>query len=611
MGGKARVHELAKEFGVTSKELLARLSEAGEFVKSASSTVEGPVARRLRAAYGTKRPTPKFVGADVERPAAVTARPQPKAVADRRAPRPGMLTSSQAGDICNRYRRAAASENPALAINELFREYEATYGLPRTRLRKVIADDRRRNPDKYVTPQTARSAPRNTLNDAQPEKAQKSYPADAAPGVNVRESTGRPSDGEKAVITRPRARTAILPPGVAMTNLEAVADIIVGKDPSHYDREVVVTCLQELAPNGPDGYGYLTWRYAAVLRSAHAEARSTTAHYDLAALAAVIDVEKRLLDTLVNAHGSILEHPELSKRAMDNEFRDLTDADDIGRSAADELRRARANFDFLRRSVVLTIASPANDQRLWDTLGRIQPPTRDQLVETTPQLERSTERLNDLIAGVERLLTTGDAALVRFFHQSHSDLVALQAGRYDFLRQFHDIAGSSTASRQTIAELAFEVLPHGEQFRTFLDGLRSSGLYRGDQIDEHRVDVLEDLQKHFGADRCRWHQGSASSSGIDNRYLVLAIKSANGSGEDAVAISPLAGRHATYVVRRECAEADWKILFANPKFEARLRGARKLLFTSTDRGVDQYSAMRDKVVNLLECDPREFRKRTV
>nr|MCW1960351.1 translation initiation factor IF-2 N-terminal domain-containing protein [Mycobacterium sp.] len=47
MAGKARVHELAKELGVTSKEVLARLSEQGEFVKSASSTVEAPVARRL------------------------------------------------------------------------------------------------------------------------------------------------------------------------------------------------------------------------------------------------------------------------------------------------------------------------------------------------------------------------------------------------------------------------------------------------------------------------------------------------------------------------------------------------------------------------------------
>src|SRR3978361_1616940 len=48
--GKDRVHELAKELGITSKDVLAKLKEQGEFVKSASSTVEAPVARRLREA---------------------------------------------------------------------------------------------------------------------------------------------------------------------------------------------------------------------------------------------------------------------------------------------------------------------------------------------------------------------------------------------------------------------------------------------------------------------------------------------------------------------------------------------------------------------------------
>jgi len=50
VAGKARVHELAKELGVDSKTVLAKLKEMGEFVKSASSTVEAPVARRLRGA---------------------------------------------------------------------------------------------------------------------------------------------------------------------------------------------------------------------------------------------------------------------------------------------------------------------------------------------------------------------------------------------------------------------------------------------------------------------------------------------------------------------------------------------------------------------------------
>ena len=64
MAGKARVHELAKELGVTSKEVLARLSEQGEFVKSASSTVEAPVARRLRESLGGAKPAAQKVKID-------------------------------------------------------------------------------------------------------------------------------------------------------------------------------------------------------------------------------------------------------------------------------------------------------------------------------------------------------------------------------------------------------------------------------------------------------------------------------------------------------------------------------------------------------------------
>ena len=69
MSGKARVHDLAREFGVDSRTILAMLKEDGHFVKSASSTVEAPVARRLRdrlqqghrpspSAQVRQRPTP-------------------------------------------------------------------------------------------------------------------------------------------------------------------------------------------------------------------------------------------------------------------------------------------------------------------------------------------------------------------------------------------------------------------------------------------------------------------------------------------------------------------------------------------------------------------------
>ncbi|BCL16289.1 translation initiation factor IF-2 [Micromonospora sagamiensis] len=73
MAGKARVHELAKELGVESKTVLAKLKEMGEFVKSASSTVEAPVARRLRGAFVASAD-----GSAPSAPAAATPSPAPR-----------------------------------------------------------------------------------------------------------------------------------------------------------------------------------------------------------------------------------------------------------------------------------------------------------------------------------------------------------------------------------------------------------------------------------------------------------------------------------------------------------------------------------------------------
>ena len=80
MAGKPRVHELAKELGVTSKELMGRLKEQGEFVKSASSTIEAPVARRLRESFGGSKPSPAASAASVsESSAPRPAGPRPDA----------------------------------------------------------------------------------------------------------------------------------------------------------------------------------------------------------------------------------------------------------------------------------------------------------------------------------------------------------------------------------------------------------------------------------------------------------------------------------------------------------------------------------------------------
>jgi Translation initiation factor IF-2, N-terminal region len=51
---KVRVYELAQEFGVESKDVMDQLKEMGEFVRSASSTIEAPVVRRLKETFAAK-----------------------------------------------------------------------------------------------------------------------------------------------------------------------------------------------------------------------------------------------------------------------------------------------------------------------------------------------------------------------------------------------------------------------------------------------------------------------------------------------------------------------------------------------------------------------------
>ncbi|HAM25418.1 MAG TPA: translation initiation factor IF-2, partial [Microbacteriaceae bacterium] len=75
---KPRVHEIAAELGIDSKRALEKLKEMGEFVKGPSSSIEPPVARRLRAALeadGIKAPEKAPTPAATPRPAPVAEAP--------------------------------------------------------------------------------------------------------------------------------------------------------------------------------------------------------------------------------------------------------------------------------------------------------------------------------------------------------------------------------------------------------------------------------------------------------------------------------------------------------------------------------------------------------
>src|ERR671918_1178205 len=78
-----RIHELAKELGVTSKELLGTLEHMGVTGKSASSSVPEDLVPRLRASGGkaTKAAKPRQVMEPPPKP-----RPRPKKAAPAPAP---------------------------------------------------------------------------------------------------------------------------------------------------------------------------------------------------------------------------------------------------------------------------------------------------------------------------------------------------------------------------------------------------------------------------------------------------------------------------------------------------------------------------------------------
>lgn len=100
-----RVHELAREFRVESKVILAVLRDMGEYVKSASSTVEAPIVLRLRDRLR------------VQGTAVSEVRPAPRRDSQPRGQRPGGNPFSGSQGLT---RRGRATDPKVLEAAKLF-----------------------------------------------------------------------------------------------------------------------------------------------------------------------------------------------------------------------------------------------------------------------------------------------------------------------------------------------------------------------------------------------------------------------------------------------------------------------------------------------------------
>ena len=108
---KVRVYELAKELGVESKVVVAKLQELGEFVRSASSTIEAPVVRKLRDAFPAVEAPAKPAKKAAAKPAAKAA-PTP---ADLAATSSVTETVTESAAVVTSDVPAAPAEAPAVA----------------------------------------------------------------------------------------------------------------------------------------------------------------------------------------------------------------------------------------------------------------------------------------------------------------------------------------------------------------------------------------------------------------------------------------------------------------------------------------------------------------
>ena len=128
---KPRVHEIASELGIDSKKALEKLKEMGEFVKGPSSSIEPPVARKLRAALAADgitapaKPAAAPAAPAAPRPSAPT--PGPVVVAEPEAPAaaaPSVPASSTPSP-------AAPAAEPAPADAPAGKSADAGSGIPR------------------------------------------------------------------------------------------------------------------------------------------------------------------------------------------------------------------------------------------------------------------------------------------------------------------------------------------------------------------------------------------------------------------------------------------------------------------------------------------------
>ncbi|MGW5148233.1 putative dsRNA-binding protein [Rhodococcus koreensis] len=422
---------------------------------------------------------------------------------------------------------------------------------------------------------------------SEPEHAKPQHPEPARPSTrrDVADTTASPA----------------APPVGETTALLGVADF--GVDTTSDQVGYLASCYHHLSPSTVRNAGTA----AAVVRVVAELARDTAAR----------------VDTLVNRYGVFFDDPEIAARAIRAEDHRL--ANYLRETTDRPARRLHAVTEAARTTLPLAFAFATAENEVLttvdDRLDTLIDHSRDLLhgadrYGDDPELASEIDQAQAVYQQVRQFRTGGPERWQQASLISRTQLASVHARRFDtVLANQVPRRPDPTAKR---ARLTFEVLPGGTS-RDFVTERQRAHERQHPRtlptLDPRRTDILDELAGHYGPARCTFYRGFATQGqlyeigeNITEDYLILVID--RGRGEDAIAISPAAGRHATYLLRHDVTERPWNEVFAHPKLDAKDLGAKRLVFR--DRfPLDQYLSMREKARALLDCRPQLFHGRLV
>ncbi len=265
-----------------------------------------------------------------------------------------------------------------------------------------------------------------------------------------------------------------------------------------------------------------------------------------------------------------------------------------------------------------TVTSGKRLQRIGSRLGDAKLPTLNRVAE-----HLLLSNAQGLLVGQQDIPAVRAAYKEAFFSMVGADIPSLQSRSSAVVRRLEHVKTEEPETGSSVIEAAalnWEVLPPGEleqQAREIVEASQSGS--SKPEIDLARLNILSNVRKMWGEDRCFYARGKLGHRRVirdgqteePDQYLMLILQETDDHGnvtaEHAVAESPIAGPNALYVFRQDVSEGlAWREVMALPKNYARALGARQVKHTMPRQGLSLVDAMTEKVGTLLSCEATEF-----